>query len=84
MNNFWFTLALCRPCHYVDENKIIEDEISGKDSLLIKAKDQFRFSATGNSSVELYLNGRYLKKPTSLSGLNIKNLVIKKDGIANQ
>lgn len=69
---------------YVDENKIVEDEISGRDSLLIKAKDQFRFSATGNSSVELYLNGKYLKKPSSLSGLNIKNLVIKKDGIVNQ
>ncbi len=69
---------------YVDENKIIEDEISGKDSLVIKAKDQFRFSATGNSSVELFLNGKYLKKPTSMTGMSIKNLVIKKDGIANQ
>ena len=69
---------------YIDEGRIVEEEISAKDSLLIKAKDQFRFSSTGNQSVELYLNGRILKKPTSLSGLNIKNLVIKKDGIANQ
>lgn len=69
---------------YVDENKIVEEEISGKDSLMIKAKDQFRFSSSGNAVVELYLNGRYLKKPTSLNGLSIKNLVIKKDGIVNQ
>lgn len=69
---------------YVDENKIVEEEISGKDSLQIKAKDQFRFSSTGNSSIELYLNGRILKKPSSLNGMSIKNLVIKKDGIANQ
>jgi len=69
---------------YVDENKIVEDEISAKDSLQVKAKEQFRFSATGNSSIELYLNGRFLKKPSSLNGMSIKNLVIKKDGIANQ
>ena len=70
---------------YIDENRIIEEDISAKDSLLLKAKDQFRFSATGNSGVELYLNGKFLKKPVSTSGLNsIKNLIIKKDGIVSQ
>ena len=69
---------------YIDENRIVEDEISAKDSLQVKAKDQFRFSSSANTGIELYLNGRFLKKPTSLNGLSIKNLVIKKDGIANQ
>ncbi len=69
---------------YVDENKIVEEEISAKDSLTIKAKDQFRFSSTGNQIIDLYLNGKFLKKPTGLSGLTIKNLVIKKDGIVSQ
>lgn len=69
---------------YVDENKIVEEEISAKDSLTIKAKDQFRFSSTGNQIIDLYLNGKFLKKPSGLSGLSIKNLVIKKDGIVSQ
>ncbi|MCI0449191.1 MAG: helix-turn-helix domain-containing protein [Chlorobi bacterium] len=69
---------------YIDEDKVIEEEIPAKDSLLLKAKEQFRFSATANSSVELYLNGAYLRKPATLSGTSIKNLVIKKDGIVSQ
>src|SRR4030095_9581614 len=69
---------------YIDENKVIEENIDAKDSLLIIAKDQFRFSATANQSVELYLNGKYLRKPATLSNNSIKNLVIKKDGIVSQ
>jgi cytoskeletal protein RodZ len=69
---------------YIDEDKVIEEDIPAKDSLLLKAKEQFRFSATANSSVELYLNGAYLRKPATLSGTSIKNLVIKKDGIVSQ
>ena len=69
---------------YLDEKRIVEDEISAKDSLLLKAKDQFRFSANSNASVDLYLNGKALKKPASLPNSSIKNLVIKKDGIVNQ
>src|SRR4030095_16462286 len=41
---------------YIDESKVIEENIDAKDSLLILAKEQFRFSATANQSVELYLN----------------------------
>jgi len=69
---------------YLDENKVIEEDISAKDSLFLKAKEQFRFSATANSSVELYLNGVYLRKPATLTGSSIKNLVINKDGIVTQ
>jgi cytoskeletal protein RodZ len=69
---------------YIDESKVIEENIDAKDSLIILAKDQFRFSATANQSVELYLNGKYLRKPASLSNNSIKNLVIKKDGIVSQ
>lgn len=69
---------------YVDENKLIDENIPGKDSLIIMAKDQFRFSANTNQSVELYLNGKYLRKPASLSSGSIKNLIIKKDGIVTQ
>ena len=52
-----------------------------KDSLTIQAKEQFRFSSSGNASVDLYLNGKYLRKPTTLTGTSIKNLVINKNGI---
>lgn len=69
---------------YVDENKLVEEDISAKDSILVTAKDQFRFSSTGNQTVELYLNGKYLRKPATLSGTSIKNLIIKKDGIISE
>jgi cytoskeletal protein RodZ len=68
---------------YVDENKLVEGDIMAKDSLLVTAKDQFRFSSTSNQNVELYLNGKYIRKPATLFGSSIKNLVIKKDGIVN-
>lgn len=66
---------------YIDEKSPIEEEISAKDSLTIFAKTQFRFSATANASIDLYLNGKYLRKPSSLTGTSIKNLIINKDGI---
>lgn len=69
---------------YIDENKLVEEEINAKDSLIVNAKEQFRFSSTGNQSVEIYLNGKYLRKPASLSGTSIKNLIIKKDGIESK
>ena len=69
---------------YIDEKRMYEDVIPAKDTLFISAKKQFRFSATGNSSVDLYLNGKYLKKPSSLSGSTIKNLIINKDGIVSE
>jgi cytoskeletal protein RodZ len=69
---------------YLDENKTIDDIIYSKDSLVLKAKQQFRFSASANSSIELYLNNKLLKKPSSLTGTSIKNLVINKSGIVNQ
>ncbi|MBZ0203847.1 MAG: helix-turn-helix domain-containing protein [Ignavibacteria bacterium] len=67
-----------------DETSAIDGEIAAKDSIIVSAKSQFRFSANANQSVEIYLNGRYLRKPTSTSGTSIKNLVINKDGIVTQ
>ncbi len=70
---------------YVDDDPdAIDGEIAAKDSVIISAKNQFRFSANANQSVEIYLNGRYLRKPTSTAGTSIKNLVINKDGIVTQ
>ncbi len=69
---------------YVDEKRLVEDVIAAKDTMVIAAKDQFRFSASANSSVDLYLNGKHLKKPSSVTGSSIKNIVINKDGIVNE
>ncbi|RPI18537.1 MAG: helix-turn-helix domain-containing protein [Ignavibacteriae bacterium] len=69
---------------YVDEKRIVEGEIVAKDSVIMFAKDQFRFSASGNSGVDIYLNGKYLKKPSHLSTNTIKNLVINKSGIVSE
>jgi transcriptional regulator with XRE-family HTH domain len=69
---------------YVDEKRIVEEVIQPKDSLKIFAKQQFRFSSSANSSVDLLLNGKLLKKPSYLNGNSIKNLVINKEGIASQ
>lgn len=69
---------------YLDENQVVEDIISAKDSMTITAKEQFRFSASANSSIDLYLNGKYLRKPANLTGSTIKNLVIQKDGIVTE
>lgn len=70
---------------YVDEKRIVEDIIPAKDTMVIAAKDQFRFSSSGNTSVDLFLNGKLLKKPSFLSGsTTIKNLVINKDGIVSE
>jgi cytoskeletal protein RodZ len=70
---------------YIDEKRIVEDIIPAKDSMTISAKEQFRFSASANASIDLYLNGEKLKKPSELSGSSsIKNLVINKDGIVSE
>lgn len=69
---------------YVDEKRIVEEVIQPKDSLIITASQQFRFSSSANSSIELFLNDKFLRKPSSLNGNTIKNLVINKDGIASQ
>lgn len=69
---------------YIDENRVVEDLVPAKDSLKLKAKEGFRFSALANSSVELYLNSKRLKKPSSLTSTSIKNLMINKDGIVNE
>lgn len=68
---------------YIDEKRMFEEVIPAKDTIFISAKKQFRFSATGNSSIDLYLNGKYMKKPYGSSGSSIKNLIINKDGIVN-
>lgn len=70
---------------YVDEKRIIEDLIPAKDSMTITAKEQFRFSSSANASIDLYLNGDKLKKPSALTGLtSIKNLIINKEGIVSE
>jgi cytoskeletal protein RodZ len=69
---------------YLDENQVVEYLIPAKDSINITAKEQFRFSASANSSIDLYLNGKYLKKPSYLTGTTIKNLIINKDGIVQE
>jgi cytoskeletal protein RodZ len=69
---------------YIDEKRMFEDMIPAKDTVFLSARRQFRFSATGNSSIDLYLNGKYLKKPSSLTGSSIKNLIINKDGIVSK
>lgn len=69
---------------YIDEKRMFEDVIPAKDTIFISAKKQFRFSATGNSSIDLYLNGKYMKRPYGSSGSSIKNLIINKDGIVNE
>lgn len=67
---------------YVDEDTEPYDEsIDAKDSLIFKAKDKFRFSANTSQNVDLYLNGKYLKKSGLTPGSSIKNLIITKEGI---
>ena len=69
---------------FVDEKKTVDEVIQPKDSLKITAKQQFRFSASANASIELILNGKPLKKPASINTPYIKDLVINKDGIVSQ
>lgn len=70
---------------YIDEQSEPFDEyISAKDSLVFGAKEKFRFSANTNQNVDLYLNGKYLKKSNLTPGTSIKNLIITKQGILQQ
>lgn len=67
---------------YLDENPSFVDEIiPAGESLSLKAKEQFKFSAAANASIDLFLNGTLLQKPKTLTGTSIKNLVIRKEGI---
>lgn len=67
---------------YVDDDPEPYDEnIDSKDSLIFKAKNKFRFSANTNQNVDLYLNGKYLKKSGLTTVSSIKNLIITKEGI---
>ena len=68
---------------YIDEAKLVEDTIQPKDSLIVKAKEKFRFSSSVNQGVELYLNGKFLQKSkASTSSTTIKNMIIGKEGIS--
>lgn len=71
---------------YIDDQaEPIDEQIAAKDSLILSAKEKFRFSANTSQNVDIYLNGRYLKKTNMSSGAtSIKNLIITKDGIAPQ
>lgn len=67
-----------------DKSEPIDEFISAKDSITFSAKEKFRFSANTNQNVELYLNGKYLKKSNLSSSSSIKNLIINKEGIQQQ
>lgn len=70
---------------YVDDVKEVNDEnLSAKDSVMFKAKEKFRFSANTSQNVDLYLNGKYLKKSGLTPGSSIKNLIITKEGIQQE
>ena len=71
---------------YIDDQaEPIDEQITAKDSLILSAREKFRFSANTSQNVDIYLNGRYLKKTNMSSGAtSIKNLIITKDGIAPQ
>jgi cytoskeletal protein RodZ len=66
---------------YIDESNLFEEELKAKDSVVLKAGEKFRFSASSADAVQLYLNGTFIRKPAKYSGSSIKNLIINKDGI---
>ncbi len=70
---------------YVDEDtEAYNENLAAKDSVIFKAKEKFRFSANTSHNVDLYLNGKYLKKANLTPGSSIKNLIITKEGIQQQ
>lgn len=70
---------------YIDEDaEAYTENISAKDSIVFKAKEKFRFSASTSHNVDLFLNGKYLKKSGLTPGTSIKNLIITKEGILQQ
>ena len=68
---------------YLDENRLVEEVIRAGDSLSLRTKNQFRFSAA-NSSFDLFLDGKPLQKPKTVPGTTIKNLIIRKEGLIQQ
>jgi cytoskeletal protein RodZ len=64
-----------------DDAKKIEEDMDAKDSLVVTAGKQFRFSSSNGPNTDIYLNGRYLRKSVSSKGTSIKNMIINKDGI---
>jgi cytoskeletal protein RodZ len=62
-------------------NKIVE-EVEAKDSIKITAAKQFRFSTSSGLSTEIYLNGKYLRKPVTTKSSSIKDMLITKEGIS--
>jgi hypothetical protein len=70
---------------YVDgDTEAYNENLSAKDSIVFKAKEKFRFSSNTSQNVDLYLNGKYLKKANLTPGSSIKNLIITKEGIQQQ
>ncbi|HMQ79492.1 MAG TPA: helix-turn-helix domain-containing protein [Ignavibacteria bacterium] len=70
---------------YIDEDaEAYTENLSAKDSIVFKAKEKFRFSASTSHNVDLFLNGKYLKKSGLTPGTSIKNLIITKEGILQQ
>lgn len=68
----------------IDNEKRIDGEIIAKDSITIAAAKQFKFSTSDVTNTEIYLNGRYLKKPVPATGKSIKDITITKEGIRSQ
>lgn len=66
---------------YIDDDGVkYDEELAGKDSLVVKAAEQFKFSTSNISNTEIYLNGKYLKKPVTNRGSSLKDLIITKEG----
>jgi transcriptional regulator with XRE-family HTH domain len=70
---------------YIDNGgTITEGQVAAGDTVIIKAKDSFRFSANTSQNVELFLYGRKLEKPKAEPGAALKNLRITRNGVVQQ
>jgi len=67
-----------------DDDRRITGEIVAKDSIIVSALKKFKFSSSDGPNTELYLNGKYVKKPVTTRGSSIKDMMITKEGIRNQ
>lgn len=84
MDSLKFTIKALKDINikvYIDEQtEPFDEQLSAKDSISFMAKEKFRFSANTGQNVELYLNGKYLKKSNLTPGSSIKNILIDKNG----
>ncbi len=84
MDSLKFTIKALKDINikvYIDEQtEPFDEQLSAKDSISFMAKEKFRFSASTGQNLELYLNGKYLKKSNLTPGSSIKNILIDKNG----